>query len=402
MFQIISPKKQIVGNPGLISGLKLKTVGFLTFSFNLLLAVFRFFLFNVRSRDPKKILIFKIGNIGDTVCALPVMLAFRKKYKNSHITLLTSPGPQNRPGAKEILPKNSIFNDVITYYTEDIDTLRKKMIFIKSLKKLKPDLFIQIPDDLAGFSTLLRNMFFAKIIGSKNAIGFTVRTLRLFKNTQVNYFFDKTEVESLLDLYPYEELDTAKPEFGINLETSENTTPSSMLENLRSASFKIVFSPGGKRNTNRWPIERFREIAINLVKKFNAGIIAIGNKDEKDLLEKMVSGLPSEKILVSAGLLSLRETLALLKQADFVVANSTGTLHLASAVAKPVIGIYGVRDIYGRWFPYGKNHKVLFHRHLNCDYRREECVKKSLDSVTVDEVFSACERLISELNASNK
>ena len=51
-------------------------------------------------------------------------------------------------------------------------------------------------------------------------------------------------------------------------------------------------------------------------------------------------------------------------------------------------------NIPGLWFPYGDNHEIIQHRFLECDYREKECVHKSMELITVDEVKKACDRLI--------
>jgi len=88
------------------------------------------------------------------------------------------------------------------------------------------------------------------------------------------------------------------------------------------------------------------------------------------------------------------ETVEFLRHSRLIIANSTGTIHLAAAVGTPAVGIYGVRDIFNRWFPYGAQHHVLYHKFLNCDYNREECIKKSIDMVTVPEVKAACDEIL--------
>src|SRR5271166_1912168 len=53
--------------------------------------------------DPKRICIYRIGFIGDTVVALPAMHAIRTAYPRAHLTLLTSPTDGKFPGANELL-----------------------------------------------------------------------------------------------------------------------------------------------------------------------------------------------------------------------------------------------------------------------------------------------------------
>jgi len=88
------------------------------------------------------------------------------------------------------------------------------------------------------------------------------------------------------------------------------------------------------------------------------------------------------------------ETVEFLRHSRLIIANSTGTIHLAAAVGTPAVGIYGVRDIFNRWFPYGAQHHVLYHKFFNCDYNREECIKKSINMVTVSEVKAACDEIL--------
>src|SRR4030067_3579101 len=54
-------------------------------------------------RNPKKICIHRVGQIGDILCAIPAIKAIRKAYPEAEITLLTSPGEEGNPGAAELL-----------------------------------------------------------------------------------------------------------------------------------------------------------------------------------------------------------------------------------------------------------------------------------------------------------
>ena len=96
--------------------------------------------------------------------------------------------------------------------------------------------------------------------------------------------------------------------------------------------------------------------------------------------------------------LDLLEIVELFKNVDFLVSNDTGAAHMAAAVDLPVVGLYCIRNIFGRWFPYGQNHKILYHKFIDCDYRRESCIKKSVELITFNEAARACDDIIEELN----
>ena len=65
-------------------------------------------------------------------------------------------------------------------------------------------------------------------------------------------------------------------------------------------------------------------------------------------------------------------------------------MHLAAAVQTPCVAIFAARNIPRIWFPYGLQHRVLYH-HVDCaGCELETCIvqqKKCLTSITVDEVL---------------
>ena len=83
----------------------------------------------------QKICIYKIGNIGDIVCSIPAMQKIRKAYPMSHITLVTSPGKRGMPGGKEILGNADWLDEIIIYYSDDLDSIFKTFKWWAALKK---------------------------------------------------------------------------------------------------------------------------------------------------------------------------------------------------------------------------------------------------------------------------
>ena len=71
-------------------------------------------------------MIYKIGNIGDIVCAIPSFIAIRRAYPEAKITLLTSPGKIEASGAKELFENAWYVNELKIYYSEDIDSWEEK------------------------------------------------------------------------------------------------------------------------------------------------------------------------------------------------------------------------------------------------------------------------------------
>ena len=369
---------------------------------NFWLKIFSNILFFRKINNPQRILIYKIGNIGDIVCAVPSFIAIRRNYPDAKITLLTSPGKKELSGAKELLMGVWYIDEVRVYYNEDIDSFEKKRNFIRNLRKNRYDLFIHL-DDLGNFKRFLRNPIFAKAIGVKSAFGFKVRSVQLFKKTQVDYSFEKTEVESLIELLKENNVVVNKIEFDFNISPEQKTKINNDLL-AKFISYKdkgvklVAISPGGKRETNRWPAERFAEVAEYLQNKYNAKIIIVGGPNDVELAEVIKKKLNPANVLDCCGKMEVLETLESLKYCSFLLSNDTGAIHMAAAIGLPAIGIYGVRNVFGRWFPYGKNHKILYQKFLKCNYRNESCIKKSIEIISAEDVKRACDEIVNEKN----
>ena len=81
-----------------------------------------------RTQIPQRILIFRTGSLGDSLCAIPSIRAIRTKYSSAQLDILTNAGSKNLVGLHFLLEKE-LFDDIIDY-----QGVSKKELFL-SLKK---------------------------------------------------------------------------------------------------------------------------------------------------------------------------------------------------------------------------------------------------------------------------
>lgn len=370
---------------------------------SILSGVSRLLFFSKNSHSPKKIIVYKIGNIGDITCAIPTFKAVRRTYSDAHITLLTSPGERGGIGARELLSDADYFNEIFVYTLDEIRSWSSRSKLIRRLKNFHADLFIQLPDDTAHFYVLLRNVFFAKMIGASTAFGFVMRSLPWWKKIQVDYLMTNTEVESLLDIVRQFGIQCASPDFSLPVTDNDRVVAQNLLEekwHTKKPLLLIAISPGCKRETNRWPIDRFADLAFDLHTRYEAGIIVVGGGGDRALAAAIGAKIPEQYFLDATGRCTLLESAALIAQTSLLIANSTGTIHLGAAVGTPSLGFYSVRDVLGRWFPYGRKHRVLYQRFLSCDYRTEECIQSSIEAISLDEARAVCQEMIKDIHCN--
>lgn len=106
----------------------------------------------------------------------------------------------------------------------------------------------------------------------------------------------------------------------------------------------------------RWPVEYFVEVGREFAKN-GYGIAVMGSAAEVDLCSSVSSGI-GERSLSLAGRTSLPQLAALLGVCSAVVTNDSGGMHLASAVGRPVVAVFGITDP-SKTGPLGKKSRVI-------------------------------------------
>jgi lipopolysaccharide heptosyltransferase II len=120
----------------------------------------------------------------------------------------------------------------------------------------------------------------------------------------------------------------------------------------------ILLQPGARWNNKRWPVEYFSQLVSLLAKKFPAARFAVlGNGEDKPLGETISRAAP-EHCLNLCGETSLPEMIEWIRLGDLLVTNDTGPMHVAAALGKPLVALFGPTEPR-RTGPYGQLENVL-------------------------------------------
>ena len=143
----------------------------------------------------------------------------------------------------------------------------------------------------------------------------------------------------------------------------------------------VLVHPGAGKVRNRWPAERFGIAAGRLAKRFGHRVVVTWGPSEKTLADRVVRELGDQALAVAG--LTLRQFAALCRLADLVLCNDTGSMHVAAAAGTPLVAVFGPTDP-AEWKPWGEEFVAVRGHDLTCE------------SVTVDQVVEAAERLLAE------
>jgi len=310
-----------------------------------------------RPHEARNVCVYRIGNIGDVVCAIPAMYSIRHAYPEARITLLSSPGKKGMSGSDDLLNGVDWLDEIIMYYPEDIDTFIKQIRFIWNLRPRKFDVWVELPNDLATMRVLLRNILVAKISGADWAAGWRLNTIRLWGQAQSEYLVFDNEVTRLLKIVTDYGMD-GKPLYPSFLKGSHAATVDELLRGAGYSSKQIIaIAPGAKRSINRWAADRFVKIGMYLVERGYATLV-VGGASDKEICLWIANAVGAESKSV-AGRLSLLEISELLRRCCLLISNDSGPQHLAAAVGTPCISLFSSRDIKGKWYPSGSDNVVI-------------------------------------------
>jgi heptosyltransferase-1 len=145
-----------------------------------------------------------------------------------------------------------------------------------------------------------------------------------------------------------------------------------------------LISAGGGWGAKLWPAERFGAVAA-----------ALGRAGVRSVVNASPGGSPEAERVAAASEgfarvlpCSVGQLIPLIRQASLVIGGDTGPLHLAAVLEKPVVGIYGPTDP-ARNGPYGTRQRVLRDESSTTSHKRLKEPEPGMLRIGVEEVAAA-------------
>lgn len=117
----------------------------------------------------------------------------------------------------------------------------------------------------------------------------------------------------------------------------------------------LALAPAANWGGKTWPVERFAQVAIQLLDGPMSGgrLMLLGGPDDSTAVSALRRVIPRERAIDLAGKVDLLTAYACLKRARLFIGNDSGLMHLSAAAGAPTIGLFGPSDeqLYGPWGP---------------------------------------------------
>jgi heptosyltransferase-1 len=153
-----------------------------------------------------------------------------------------------------------------------------------------------------------------------------------------------------------------------------------------------LIHPGAGWGAKRWPPERYGRLARELATRLGTRALVNAGPGEESIARAVVEASDGAARIMAT---SLDQLIALTRRAALAIGGDTGPLHLASALGTPVVGIFGPTDP-ARNGPYGGAFRVLRHPESQRDHTRRSQPEAGLLTITEAEVLQMAEELLHE------
>ena len=327
--------------------------------------------------DNTRILIVAPAWLGDLVISISLINVLKKVHKNSEIDLLVN---------KNLVDIAKYFPNVSNVITSD--TMHGKLSLIYRIS-----LGYKLRENNYSHCYILSNSLKSSIVPFVAKIKHRVSYLGEFRYGIVNHVIRKIDRKAgMVNRY----LNLINTKY-----TSEHqpyiTLKDSNMEVIKKFEIKksyIVFCPDAEFGpAKKWPTEKWIDLANILQRSYQVVFVGV-HAFKTSLADKM----KDDNYINLIGKTSLEEATIILSQSICVVSNDSGLMHVAAALEKPVVGIYGSSSPEYTPPLTTSDKRAIIYQNLSCS----PCFKRvcpldhlnCLKSISVDSVCQSITRLI--------
>jgi heptosyltransferase-1 len=311
-----------------------------------------------------RILVVRLGAMGDIVHTLPAAATLKHSFPGSHLTWVVA------PRWAPLLEGNPYVDRLILFERGSVGAL------LRSRRELRREPF----DFAVDFQGLIQSALVATAARPDRIHGFhrslTREALAAMFYSSATTSSARHVVDRNLDLAHAAGASSILRTFPLPPGTPEHTLP---------AGDFVLACPLAGWASKQWPLEFYSALARRLRTELNTPLVVNGPPANSDLLATIegasihLSGLPG---LIDAT-----------RRASAILGVDSGPLHLAAALKKPGVAIFGPTDP-ARNGPYGDSLEVLRSPRAVTSYKRLAAIDPSMRDIGPEYVFDALERAL--------
>ena len=351
------------------------------------------------SKPYKRALFIRFGGMGDILLATPSVRAVAAAFPGIQIDFVVG------GGMTDALSGHPDVREILTFDKRGVDSrLDHFLPFLVKIAKKRYDLVVNLHPSAKSY-------LMAAASGARTKLTFEKRMEVRADTGRVAHAVDDfaKELRPLgIDGVPDRSLDFIVPG-AAHLRVAGLLAELNVSEHDRL----LAINPAASRPLNRWPLERFAEVAAFWAGQPGVKVAVTGapaafktvmdGLDEVSLAREVAAADP--RILNLAGQLSVKEFGALLARADTLLTCDTGPMHIGAALGTPLVVLSGAADP-DRTGPLTANSTVLIERALECVPCRDRICRRGdvlcMSSLTTENVIAAIGERLGRLEKTTR
>lgn len=307
---------------------------------------------------PRRIIVKEVNWLGDVVMSLPALRAIRRAWPNAHLAVLIK---RELAGFFD----GAIWLDEVIPYSvaPGLRGIGDRRRIIGEIRAHNFDLAVMFPNsfEAALWTAIARVPRRAGYATDRRGAMLTIRAQPsplALQAHQANYWLEM--VRATLGVIGESD------NFAIEAHPAHLDTMRGWLgaRRKRAASRLIALAPGAAFGpAKKWPANHFARLIDLLAERYGVECVLVGASGEQPQCAEIAAAARTGAV-VAAGETSIGELLATLALADGFIGNDSGAMHVAAALGRPTVGIFGSTNP-DRTGPMGTHARVLW-RHLDC------------------------------------
>lgn len=350
-------------------------------------------------KSGETIFISRSGLLGDTLVAIPSLVAVRAAYPGAHLVYVG----ELVPGAKYISPEEvlggaGLVDEFLYFHSGGFrwTGLMSLLRLVGETLRRRPSLVIilEAPGRYTRKTRFFRWLGCTVVPAGKNFFASAPQPTKPSRELVAPI---SEQLLQVVDHLPRRRSGLTAPSSRLPLRADAAPAVDAWIARTRAAGRRILgLGIWSNMPSKRWPLDRYQELIHRLqVADPRIFPVVLGAHEERAHGLALVKAWGSGA--VAAGDFTIQQSAHLLARCTLYVGNDTGTMHLAAAVGTPCVAIFSARDQPGKWHPYGSNNVVLRKNPPCAGCLLRECNEyqlRCLTEISVDEVFAACARLL--------
>jgi heptosyltransferase-2 len=332
--------------------------------------------------------------VGDAVMTIPALRQLRQLFPHAHITLAT------RASAQGLFADAEFIDAIMVHEGTGLRSVVKQ---VKQWRQGNFDLAVLLPNSLetalvASLARVPIRVGYAKD-GRQSLLTHPLELPEWRSSKHEVFYYLKIVAELEWLVKGEQSFLNSEPNTALQVSQSRKAAAADFLaaRGVKRSSRLVALCPGSiNSRAKRWPVERYAVLADRLMDELGAEVLLIGSEAEAEVSAAVRSRMMNQPVML-AGETKLDELVAILSLVDLLITNDTGPAHIAAALGRPTLVIFGpTNPLTTR--PFSPFAEIVRNPPDCAPCMLRDCPidHRCMTAITADEVFDRARHLFSD------